>query len=71
MVGRSDLCDVRVPKGPKHVLIRKGPTGSDVRNVSGWTKMKVNGNVTKKASLKDGDIIESAGLKMTFVDDLG
>lgn len=71
LVGSSILCDLKVPRGPKHILITRGPKGTDVRNLSGWTKMKVKGTATKKAFLKDGDVIESAGLKMTFVDDLG
>jgi len=72
LIGMDDLCDVRVPKGPKHhmLVIRTG-RGCEVRNLAMFGKMKVRGNVTRKTQLKDGDVVEMSGLKVTFVGDLG
>lgn len=72
LFGMDDLCDVVVPKGPKHhlLMIRKD-RGCEIRNLAMFAKMKVGGSVTKKARLKDGDVVEMAGLKLTFRGDLG
>ena len=72
LVGMDDLCDVVVPRGPKHhlLVVRKDKV-CEVRNLAMFGKMKVGGTVTKKARLKDGDVVEMSGLKMTFVGDLG
>jgi FHA domain len=72
LFGTDDLCDVRVPKGPKHHLLvvsREG--GCEVRNLAAWGKMTVGGKATKKAALKNGDVVQMAGLKLTFVADIG
>ena len=69
--GTSELSDVRVPKGPKnHVLVVNRKSGCEVRNLHGWTKMKVGGRTTNLATLKDGDTVEVGGLKLTFVADI-
>jgi hypothetical protein len=69
--GTSDLCDVRVPKGPKnHIIIVNRKSGCEIRNLDGWKKMKVGGRATNLATLKDGDTAECAGLKLTFVADI-
>ncbi len=71
LFGTSDLCDVRVPKGPKHhVLIVNRKSGCEVRNLHGWTKMKVGGRTTNLATLKDGDTVDVGGLRLTFVADI-
>ena len=72
LFGTSELCDVRVPKAPKHdVLVVQRKAGLEVRNLSGWTKMKVGGDARKRAMLKDGDSAEIGGLKLTFVAEIG
>lgn len=71
LFGTDELCDVRVPKGPKHhVLVVNREGGCEVRNLTAWSKMTVGGGATKKAMLKDGDVVEIAGLKLTFVADI-
>lgn len=71
LIGRSILCDLQVPKAPKqHVLVLRGQKGFEIRNLSGWYKMKVRGQETKRASLRNADIVEVAGLRMTFMDEV-
>jgi pSer/pThr/pTyr-binding forkhead associated (FHA) protein len=72
LVGRSALCDLRVPAGPKHhVLVLRNRTGYEVRNLSGWSRMRVNGEAATQAPLKGGDVIEIRGLRLTFFDEIG
>ncbi len=71
LVGRSSLCDLRVPAGPKHhVLVLRNRTGYEVRNLSSWYRMRVNGEVVAQAPLKGGDVIEAHGLRLTFLDEV-
>jgi len=71
LVGRSSLCDLRVPAGPKqHVLVLRNRTGYEVRNLSFWSRMRVNGEVVAQAPLKGGDVIEARGLRLTFFDEI-
>ena len=71
LFGTDHLCDVKVPKAPKHhVLVVKRDTGCEIRNLHWWTKMTVNGQKKDLANLKDGDTVEVGGLKLTFVDDI-
>jgi hypothetical protein len=71
LVGTDELCDVRVPKGPKHhVLVVHSQAGTDVRYLGMFGSMKVRGQATKRSKLKNGDVVESAGLKLTFMDDV-
>ena len=71
LIGTDALCDVRVPKAPKHhVLVINSDDGCEVRNLHNWTKMKVNGSAKNPASLKDGDVVVVGGLKLTFVADI-
>ncbi|MFQ5537962.1 MAG: FHA domain-containing protein [Gemmatimonadota bacterium] len=71
LFGTGHLCDVRVPKGPKHhVLVVNRGHGCEVRNLHAWKKMKVSGKVKDLATLKDGDVVKIAGLKLTFVGDI-
>ncbi len=68
LIGTGPLCGVIVPKGPKqHVLIRRGEDGYEVKNLKKFSRMKVNGAVRKQANLKDGDVVEVRGLKLTFL----
>jgi len=72
LVGQSDLCDLRVPAGPRHhVLVLRNRTGYEVRNLSGWHRMRVNGEMLTQAPLKGGDVIEIRGLRLTFFDEIG
>jgi hypothetical protein len=72
LVGQSDLCDLRVPAGPKHhVLVLRNRTGYEVRNLSGWHRMRVNGEMLTQAPLKGGDVIDIRGLRLTFFDEIG
>lgn len=72
LIGTDELCDVRVPKAPRHhVLVVSRDDGCEVRNLHWWTSMKVQGRKTKKARLRDGDVVEVGGLKLTFVGELG
>jgi len=71
LLGTDDLCDVRVPKAPKHyVLVINKDDGCEVRNLHRWTKMKINGTARVKAQLRGGDVAEIGGLKITFVSDI-
>lgn len=71
LIGTDELCDVRVPKGPKHhVLIVHSPSGTDVRYLATFGSMTVRSEKTERAKLKNGDTIEAGGLSITFVDDV-
>jgi hypothetical protein len=72
LVGRTELCDLRVPSGGprQHVLVIRGASGYEVRNLAWLRRMRVNGEVTRRAVLKTGDAIEIAGLALTFVDEV-
>lgn len=71
LIGTDDLCDVRVPKGPKHhVLVVRSASGTDVRYLATFGSMTVRGEKTERAKLKNGDVIEAGGLSITFVDDV-
>ncbi len=72
LVGRSALCDVRVPGGaPRHhLLILRRPDGFEARNLAWWRRMRVNGQVARRAPLKGGDLIELGGLRLTFMDEV-
>lgn len=71
LFGKDALCDVKVPKAPKHhVLVVKQEKGCEVRNLHWWSTMRVRGVKTKRAILEDGDVAEVGGLKLTFVDEL-
>jgi hypothetical protein len=71
LIGTDDLCDLRVPKGPKHhVLLMQQEGGCEVRYLAMFGSMTVGGRGTKRTRLKNGDVIESAGLTITFMDDV-
>jgi len=71
LIGTDDLCDLQVPKGPKHhVLVINSESGCDVRFLATFGSMTVQGRSTKRARLRDGDVVESSGLKLTFMDDV-
>lgn len=71
LVGRSPLCDLQVPAGPKqHLLVLRNQFGFEVRNLSWWYRMKVNGWAFEQSTLESGDVIEIGGLRVTFLDEL-
>lgn len=71
LVGRTPLCHLQVPAGPKqHVLVLRTQFGFEVRNLSRWHRMKVNGWAFEQATLESGDVIEVGGLRLTFLDEL-
>jgi len=72
LVGRTDLCDLRVPAGGprQHILVLRGPDGFEVRNLARWRRMRVGGQVMARAVLKGGDTIEISGLRLTFMDEV-
>lgn len=72
LFGTDELCDVKVPKGPKHhLLVMNTKDGCEVRNLAMFGSMKVGGRTTKKAVLKDGDVVQMSGLILNFVADIG
>ncbi len=72
LVGRTRLCDLRLPAGGprQHVLIVRGDRGFEVRNLSRWYRMKVNGQVTTSAPSKTKDTIEMGPVRLTFFDEV-
>lgn len=71
LIGTDDLCDLQVPKAPKHhLLVINTDGGCDVRFLATFGSMTVRGQSTKRARLRDGDVVEAGGLKFTFMDDV-
>ncbi|MEM7414041.1 MAG: FHA domain-containing protein [Gemmatimonadota bacterium] len=71
LIGTDELCDLRVPKGPKHhVLLLTIDGEAEVRYLAMFGSMTVRGQGTKRSRLKNGDVIEASGLKITFMDDV-
>ena len=71
LIGTDELCDIRVPKAPKHhILLVHSAAGSDIRYLGAFGSMKVRGRSTKRAKLRNGDVVECAGVKLTFMDDV-
>jgi hypothetical protein len=71
LVGQSILCDLRVPAGPKHhLLVARTKFGFEIRNLSRWRRMRVNGWVLAQSVLRSGDTVEIGGLRLKFLDDL-
>jgi hypothetical protein len=71
LVGRGSLCDLQVPTGPTHhLLVLRTQFGFEVRNLSWWYRMKVNGWLFEQSTLESGDVIEIGGLRLTFLDEL-
>lgn len=72
VIGQSDRCDLRIAcRGPKHhLVIRRNGRQYEVHNASWWYRMRVNGDRTSSATLRDGDEIVIGELRLTFKDDL-
>ena len=56
------------------MLVIRGAQGFEVRNLSSWLafwrRMRINGTPTSRGPLSSGDVIEIAGLKLTFMDEV-
>lgn len=71
LIGRSELCDLRLPAGPKHhLLILRTAHGFEARNTSWWHTMRVNGRAGARARLTSGDVIELGPIRLTFMDEV-
>ncbi|MBI2469326.1 MAG: FHA domain-containing protein [Candidatus Rokubacteria bacterium] len=75
LVGRSEACDLRFSVvGPADgILFIRGDRGFEVQNLASWfrfTRMKVNGKVTRRALLTSGDKIEIGEVRLTFLDEI-
>ena len=71
LIGTDEMCDLRVPKGPKnHLLLMHAGGKCDVRYLAMFGSMSVAGRSTKRAQLRNGDVVEAGGLKLTFMDDV-
>jgi hypothetical protein len=71
LFGTDDLCDVRVPKGPKHhVLVINHGDSCEVRYLAVFGKMKVGGSARTRHIFRPGESAEVAGLKLTFVGEM-
>ncbi len=71
LVGRTDLCDLQVPIGPRqHILITRSGAYFEVRNLSWFRRMRVNGTPQTRAPLRSGDRIDVGALRLTFLDEI-
>jgi predicted component of type VI protein secretion system len=72
VIGRGEECDLRVAcRAPKrHLHITRVGQQYEVRNTSWWYRMRVNDELTRHATLRDGDEIAIGGLLLTFKDDI-
>jgi pSer/pThr/pTyr-binding forkhead associated (FHA) protein len=71
LIGTDELCDLQVPKAPRHhVLVINTEAGCDVRYLATFGSMTVRGRSTKRSRLRNGDVVEVGGLKLTFMDDV-
>jgi hypothetical protein len=72
LLGRSGRCDLRLPAGPRHhVLIIRTQNGYEVRNLSKWYRLRVNGYVRAQAGLANADVVTIGKVRLTFIDELG
>ena len=71
LIGTSELCDLKVPKAPKnHILLIRTEEGTEIRFLAMFGSMTVGGRSVKRARLKNGDVVEAGGLKLTFMDEV-
>jgi hypothetical protein len=71
LIGTDELCDIQVPRAPKHhVLLMTVDGACEVRYLALFGSMTVRGRGTRRASLRNGDVVEVGGLKITFMDDV-
>jgi hypothetical protein len=71
LIGTDELCDLQVPKGPKHHLLISVADGKCmIRYLAMFGSMTVQGESTRQAIMKNGDVAEAGGLTIRFVDDV-
>jgi hypothetical protein len=71
LIGTDDLCDIRVPRAPRHhVLIMSIDGATEVRYLAMLGSMNVRGQAVRRARLRNGDVVEAVGLRLTFLDDV-
>ena len=71
LVGTDELCDIRVPRGPKHhLLLITVEDRVEARYLAMFGSMSLRGRSTKRATLRDGDVLEVGGVTITFMDDV-
>jgi len=73
LIGRSGLCDLRVSAGgpsPYVALVVRGAAGFEVRNLSRFSRLRLNGQATVRAALENGDTIRIGRLRLTFLDEV-
>jgi pSer/pThr/pTyr-binding forkhead associated (FHA) protein len=72
LVGRTDLCDLQVPAAaPKqHILVTRHGSSFEIRNLSSWYRMRVNGRPQGRALLRSGDRIDVGALRLMFLDEV-
>jgi predicted component of type VI protein secretion system len=72
LVGRSEVCDLRVPGGGRcQLLVLRLEGRFVVRNLSAWRTMQVNGQRARETTLKSGDVVTLGPLRLTFLDEVG
>lgn len=72
LIGRDDLCDLQTPRGPTHhLLVSRKADQWEARNLSWWHGMRVNGSKRARVTLSDGDVVEIAGLTVTYAAAVG
>lgn len=71
LVGSGELCDLRVPKGPKrHLLFVRDEEGCEARNLHWLWSMKVDGETRKRARLENGQTVAFRGVELTYVSEI-
>lgn len=71
LIGTDDLCDIQVPRGPKHhLLLITVDDKVEARYLALFGSMSLRGRGTKRATLRDGDVLEVGGVTITFMDDV-
>ena len=71
LVGTDELCDVQVPKAPRHHILAVQENGRcRVRNLHAWARMRSDSGVERSVDLKDGDQVRIGPLELTFVADI-
>jgi hypothetical protein len=71
LVGTDELCDIRVPRAPRHHILIMSVNGqTEVRYLAMLGSMTVRGQSVRRARLRNGDVVEAVGLRLTFLDNV-
>ena len=68
LIGGDDMCDLHLSGAPNYIVIISTGESYEARNLATWRGMTIGGEKVKRAKLKDGDVIEAGGVKLTFKD---